>query len=149
MPTFRLVAAFRQFYLFDDEACPPYPETITDADLERRLKAVANLIAVYAESDAEVEVDVECVERTPNVDESPWAHIVEGPLSLPSGRVVLASPSSYLPECPRFPVSPGAYRVRVSVSGGDGGERERYLISLWPSQARPVAVIKSAGQHAA
>jgi hypothetical protein len=149
MSTFTLAADYRQFYLFDDEACPAYPEDITDSDLETRLKSVPNLVAVYTQSDVGALVDLECYENAPQIDASHWAHIVEAPLSLTSGRIVLASPSSYLPDCPRVTVSPGPYRVRVSSDSRVKGERERYQVSVWPCEVSPVAVIKSRGHHAA
>ena len=149
MSTFRLVADNHQFYLFDDEACPAYPETITDADLDTRLISVPNLIAIYTQGDTGATVDLELYEDSPQFDASTWAHVVEAPLSLGSGRIVLASPSSYLPDCPRVAVSPGIYRVRVASHPSVNGERERYHVSVWPCEAAPVAVIKSGGHHAA
>jgi hypothetical protein len=146
MPAFRIVADFHQFYLLDDQACPPYPEFISDIDVERRVKAVPNLIAVYALDDAEVAVDLEPRENAPQIDAAAWAHIVEASLDIPSGRIVIATTSSYLPKCPRVSVSPGSYRVRVAVACRTEGHRERYLISVWPGPAAPVAVIKSAVQ---
>ena len=143
MPTFNLRPDYRQFYLFDDGVRPPYPERITDLDLERGLKALPNLIAIYPIGDAELEINLECHDAEPQIDQSVWEHIVEGPLELPSGRIVVATPTSYLPDCMRIRVAPGPYRVRVAAVG------VRYVVSLWPSNGELVAVLKSAAQHAA
>ena len=149
VPTFKLRPDYRQFYLLDEGLSPPYPETITDLDLERGLKMAPNLIAIYSESDTELEITVECHGAEPQIDQSAWAHIVEGSLELPSGRILVATPTSYLPDCMRIRVTPGAYRVRVAAIGVRPGIGARCLVSLWPGTWAPVAVLKSAAQHAA
>src|SRR5450631_3949629 len=135
MPAFRIAADNHLFYLLDDEACPLYPERINRIEVTRRVKAIPNLIAVYALDDVEVEVDLELYENAPQVDEAVLLHVVEAPLDVPSGRVVLATVSSYLPECPRVSVVPGCYRVRVAIARRSEGQREHYFISFWPSPA--------------
>jgi hypothetical protein len=147
MYPFSLVADYHQFYLFDDGASPAYPESITDSDFEAGLKSVPNLIVVYTRGDSGAAVEFECCESMPRIDKSPWEHIVEAPLSLASGRIVLASPSSHLPDCPRVVVAPGRYRVRVASHRLVRGERERFLV--WQCAPAPVAVIKSGRHHAA
>ena len=146
---FTIFADHHQFCLFDDDVCPPFPEDITELDLQRRFKAAPNLVAVYTDEESEFEVAIEFSGSTPPIEYSAWAHIVEGPLNLPSGRVVLASPSSHLISCPRVEVLPGQYRVRVSAPIPAGGTHNRYLVNLWPSQDASIAVLKSAGQYAA
>ena len=148
MPAYSLFADHYQFYLFDELALPPYPEGITDTDVQRQFKAVPNLIAVYTDDAAECEVTIECCEGPPQLDLEDWAHVVEGPLSIPCGRVVLASPSSALREAPRIVVLPGAYRVRVA-SCGIGPSALRYSVWLWPSTVAGVEVLKQATPHAA
>jgi hypothetical protein len=149
MLTFSLIADYHQFYIFDDGVHPAYPESITYTDIETRLKSVPNLIAIYTQGDSGASVDFEYCENVPQIDGTPWAHIVEAPLNLASGRMVLASPSSHLPECPRVAVSPGSYRARVAFHHLVSGERERFQVSVWQCQPAPVAVIKSGGHHAA
>ena len=149
MPTFKILPDHHQFYLFDNEACPSYPEEITEADFQSRFKAIANLVAVYTDNDAEIEVAIECAASPPPIDKSAWAHIVEGPLNLPSGQIVIASPSSYIPECPRIAVWPGCYRARVATPIAALAGMPRYVVSLWPSDLSLVAVIKSERQYAA
>ena len=149
MPTFSLVADYCQFYLFDEGASPRYPEDITDADVLRQFKAVPNLVAVYTDAATEFAITVECDERPRELNPSSWAHIVEGPLNVPSGRVVLASPSSELAHAPAIAVKPGAYRVRVAVPHNSEAGRRCYLVCLWPSALATVEVIKPSVQRAA
>ena len=148
MPTFRVTADAHQYYLLDEQISAPYPEDITDADLARGFKAVPFLVAVYTSSDGSVEVQVERTDRAPALDDAAWLRIFECPLQLPSGRLVVAGPSSFLPECPRLDVPPGSYRARVSGRGFGEGSREEYLVSLWPSRDSVATVVKSANANA-
>ena len=145
----RIAASYHQLYLFDDDRCPAYPEDIDDVDLASRLKAVPNLLAIYTSSDGEVELRVEVIPSGSSIDQSQWVHIVVGSLSLPSGRLVVASPQSHLPACVRLPVPAGSYQVRVASRGFGRGSTEEYLVSLSPGPSVPVSVIKSAGPYAA
>ena len=149
VPTFKLRPDYRQFYLLDEGLSPPYPEAITELDLERGLKTAPNLIAIYPDSDTELEIAIECHDAEPQIDQSACAHIAEGSLEVPSGRIVVATPTSYLPDCTRIRVTPGAYRVRVAAVVASPGTGARYLVSLWPGTWAPVAVLRSAAQHAA
>jgi len=148
MPTFRVTAEAHQYYLLDEEISTPYPEDITDSDLARGFKAVPFLVAVYTSSDGSVEVHVERTDGAPPLDDAAWVRVFECPLQLPSGRLVVASPSSFLPDCPRLHVPPGSYRARVSGRGFGEGAREEYLVSLWPSRDSAATVIKSAKANA-
>ena len=144
-----LRAAYRQLYLFDEVESPTYPEDITDLDLRARAKAVPNLVAIYTVSDGEVEIRIAWAAVPRPFDESMWSHIVEAPLAVPSGRIVVASPDSYLPDCARVAVPPGTYRVRIAGRGFGEAEQEQYWVSMWPDTATKVSVLKSAGPYAA
>lgn len=147
--TLRMHAAFRQTYLFDDVASPMYPEDITDADLERRIKVVPNLLAIYTPSDGETVVQVDLAQTRTKLDAAHWRHIVEAPLAVPYGRLVIANPESHLPDAARVSVAAGSYRVRVAGRGFGEGEAQEYLLTLWPANDESVAVIKSVGAYAA
>jgi hypothetical protein len=148
---FCLAAAYHQIYLFDDEKCPLYPENIEDADLQNRLKCVPYLVAVYTASDDDVDVAVELFSIRPEAELTSWLHVVEGSLMVPSGRLVISTPWSYLPDCDRINMPPGAYRIRVSGRGFRNAERENYRVDLWPASSadNDVVVLKSAGPYAA
>jgi hypothetical protein len=148
MPTFYVVADSHQFYLLDEAISAPYPEHITDVDLIRGFNAVPFLVAVYTSSDETVEVQVERADRAPELDIADWLHVFECPLQLPSGCLVIAGPSSFLPGSPRLHVPPGSYRARVSGRGFGEGAREEYLVSLWPSSDVGATVIKSGNASA-
>jgi hypothetical protein len=60
-------------------------------------------------------------------------------LSVPSGRLVIAGCTDYLPTAARIPVQPGWYRARIYYGGLDtltadelDGD-DHYQIVLWPS----------------
>lgn len=145
---FRVSAGWHQYYLLDDERSPPYPEEISNADLQRRFKNAPFMVAVYTSSDRTIEVEVDRRDDAPPLDDGAWEHIFECPLELPSGRIVIAAPEAYLPDCPRVHVPAGLYRVRVSGRGFEERAREQYSVALWPSRDLAANVIKSAGDYA-
>ena len=144
-----IAAGYHQLHLFDDGACPPYPENITDNDLTRRLKTTSCMLSIYTASETDVVLRVEVTDGpTTPVQESEWLHIADASLSLPSGRLVVASPESHLPDCVRLTVLPGSYQARVTGRGFDAGATEEYLVSLWPGPEKAVSVIKWADPDA-
>jgi len=144
-----IAAGYHQLHLFDDGACPPYPENISDDDLSSRLKCTPCMLSIYTAFEGDVHLQVEVVATPKPIDESQWLHIAEGSLRLPSGRLVVASPESHLPDCDRLPVPAGTYQTRVAGRWFESEAIEEYLVTLWPGPERAVAVIKWAGPYAA
>jgi hypothetical protein len=149
MPTHSIFADYHQFHLFNEAASPAYPEDITEVDLRRWLKAVANLVAMYTDSETEFAITVECGELPPQLDQSERVQIVQGPLDVPSGRIVLARPSSDLARAPRIAVPPGTYRIQVAASSDGKTTQPHYFVSLWPGTASTVEIIKPSVYRAA
>jgi hypothetical protein len=95
-----------------------------------------------------VPVTVITLTSPPPLDLSDWDHITECSLAVPTGEVVIAGSTDYLPTAKRVSVAPGVYRVRVSYGGlstisDDGFDGDdRYRVQLWPQAASPLAVLK-------
>ena len=145
----RVRPAYHQIYLLDETESPPYPEQIDDADLDRRIKVIPFLLAIYTTSDEELEFDIKITPAQDGDDELRWDHIVEAPLAIPSGKLIIATPESYLPDAPRVTVAPGIYCARVAGRGLNANGREQYLVSLSPVASDSVTIIKYAGPYAA
>jgi hypothetical protein len=79
MLTFHVIADYHQFYWLDEMKAPQYPEDITDAELQSRVKTVPFLIAVYTSSDGRVEVQVERTSTAPPRNIDAWSHVFSCP----------------------------------------------------------------------
>jgi hypothetical protein len=145
----RVRPAYHQIYLLDEGEAPAYPEHMEQLDLDRRIKAIPFLLAIYTTSDEELELDIEITSRADARDESQWEHIVEAPLAVPSGKLIIATPESYLPDAWCFSIAPGVYCVRIAGCGLKTNEQERYHVCVWPGDCASVRVIKDAGRYAA
>lgn len=139
---FNIFADYSQFYLLDGEIQPLYPEDISEQDVERRFKTIPNLVALYTVTPAEVTLTVDMIPSEPEQSLETWEHVVEVPLDLPSGLLLIAGCTDYLPDCPIVEVTPGAYAVRVHGRKLNGGDREEYLALLWPSTGIVPKVLK-------
>jgi hypothetical protein len=139
---FTVNVEYRQFYVFDEEVSPPYPEDITDRDISIGLKATPNLLAIYPLRDGAVTVDVVVDAEPPSNAGADWNHVVEAQLDIPSGCIVIASPTDFLPECPRMDVRPGSYLARVISQRGESAEQHRFSIHLSPGTCESAHVIR-------
>jgi hypothetical protein len=148
MTLLKLRPAYHQFYVLDEAECAPYPEDICDADIQRGVKAAPFILAIYTTTEDEIDVALESP-ATSAVNTEDWEHIVEGPLDVPSGKLLVATPESYLPECPTIPVAPGAYRVVVCARGLAEGRRQEYVLKFLPSPLGEPRVIKNGRASAA
>lgn len=144
MAKFTVIVVYRQFYVFDEEASPPYPEDIPDRDISNGLKAPPSLLAIYPENDGAVTVDV-VVDPKPLTDVgAEWNHVVEAQINVLSGRIEVASPTDFLPECPRVEVQPGLYVAQVVSKRGDSEGTDCFIVRLSPGVCGPVRVILGA-----
>ena len=145
---FKIMADYFQFYLADDATAPAIAEGVTDADVQARLKVAPHIVVVYPARNMPVPVAVEFHEGEPVTDAAAWDHIAECGLEIPSGRVVIAGCTDYLPDCARLETAPGTYRARVHFGGlgklsADGLEGDdHYLIALWPGPSIDLKVTK-------
>lgn len=139
---FNIFADYSQFYLLDGELQPPYPEDVTDQDLEQRFKVIPNLVAFYTVNPVHVMLSLELMPSEPIQNLETWEHVVEVPLDLPSGRLIIAGCTDYLPECPVVELAPGTYTVRTHARRGSDESHEEYLALLWLCAGRRERVLK-------
>jgi len=139
---FSIFADYSQFYLMDDDIQPQYPGDVTDLDCRNRLKVAPHIVAVYPIRNTTVPVVVEFHEFQPVTDASAWDHVAECSLDLPSGRAVIIGCTDYLPDAARITTAPGCYRLRAHFGELDSADSDHYLLSLWPSSAHGLQVLK-------
>lgn len=146
--TFEIFADYHQLYLADDDVEEPMPGDVTDEDVRRRLAAAPHSVVIHTARNVDVPVTVHVHEREPSVDLEAWDHVAECSLAVPSGRIVIAGCTDYLPDAARILVEPGSYRVRVcyggletlSEDGLDGDDH--YVVDLWRGEPADVRVVK-------
>jgi hypothetical protein len=138
---FELLADYHQFYL-QDESAPEEPEPgWTDAEVAAGLSVGPSVIRVGTARNTTVPVAIEVLEAEPAGDATAWDRVNDCAIDLPSGRLVVAGCTDYLPDAARIALRPGAYRARVYYGGlgalsADGLEGEdRYRVALWPAPA--------------
>jgi hypothetical protein len=86
---------------------------------------------------------VEVSDSAPPLDADKWDHIVEVPLSAPSGRLFFAPSGGGTPVETSIP--PGRYRARLSgrdLVAGQAVGNESYRLQLWPSRDRKPKLVK-------
>jgi hypothetical protein len=147
MIALRMRPAYRQFYLLDAGECPLYPEDVEDADIQRGAKVARFLVAIYSRSEAEVALSI--VDDVSDIKAHEWEHIVEVPLELPSGTVIVATPETFLPDAQRISMEPGSYRVSIASRAAKSGAPEQFAVKFALSAPAPLMVLKDGGLHVA
>jgi nucleoside-diphosphate-sugar epimerase len=132
-----LFADYFQIYLCDENHSD-LPEAFTDEDIARRLVAGPQEVVVFTARNMHVPVRVEWHPQRPAPNLDGYQHVVEAGFACPSGRLVLAGLTDYIPSSPRLAVKTGVLGVRANMSGLDtlrenglDGD-DRYLVQLWP-----------------
>lgn len=144
--SYSVFADYHQFYLWDKEISPDAPTDYTDADVEKRIKAAPNVVAIQPERNMSVPVELEIAPCEPAPEFQPWDHIAEASLELPSGQLEIH-------ECTGGPIDqislqPGTYRIRAYYGGlneisEDGLEgNDHYKLVIWPAPSASVLVLK-------
>ncbi len=131
--TFSVFADYNQFFLFDAVIQPPYPETIPESALKEKFQLLPNLLAIYTDSSGYVSVKVTTSEIDNKIDSETWHNIAFGNISVPSGSLILAGCTDYLPSCPRIKVPSGNCSFFLASRGLGEVEQEQYWISIWPT----------------
>jgi hypothetical protein len=147
----KVYADYHTFYLMDDGVQPEIPTDVSTEDMKRRVKAEPHIVVVYPARNVEIPVTIEVHAAPPAApDLAKWDHVAEASLAAPTGRIVVAGCSDYLPKCERIDVKPGEHRLRLSCGGlstisDDGLDgQDHYQIDLWPAPAAGVKVLKQA-----
>lgn len=146
---FTLFAELHQFYIQDadvEEDIPAY----WDANSRDALLMVGDrIIGVGTARELDVPVTVSIIAKEPeDEDLSQWDHVTECSLNLPSGKLVVTSPTETIYEANKIDVTPGNYAVRVyhadlddvDHEGFEGGDF--YRVVLWPSPPVEPRVLK-------
>ena len=69
-------------------------------------------------------------------------------MQVPSGKIIIASPSDYLPDAARILVEPGTYRARIyygkleSISEDGLEGDDHYQVVLWPEAYKSPDILK-------
>lgn len=145
---FTVFADYGQFYLLDSEVLPEYPELVEDQHLEDRFQLADGLIAVYPTETQQVEVEIETVDSEPVIDPETWQHIIQCSVETPSGSLVLAGCSDFLPDCPRVPAFKGQCGVIILGKNLGQSSGESYRFYIWPTNAPITKIIKRYGATA-
>jgi hypothetical protein len=142
-----IFADYNQFYLWDSGCTNQAPVDYTDDDVRHRIKVGDHVVVIQPDRNFTVPVAIEVHDSEPTVDTHSWDHIAEASLHVPTGALQIH-------ECTGgvvtdFRVASGWYRVRSlhanlgSVDGIEG--KDHYLVQVWPSAERSVAVLKQFG----
>jgi len=145
---FELFADYFQFYLQDELAEGDLSESWDQTAVDRLLAVAPGTIGVGTVRNMDVPVTVEIHDEAPTDEAANWDQINECSMDVPSGRIVVAGCTDYLPEAARIAVEPGCYRARIyygrldslSEDGLDGDDQ--YRIALWPAPPREIEILK-------
>lgn len=158
-----IFADYHQFYLQDERAAEYFEDEVEDDkfppdDWGDRL--VTDMIAMAVGTvgigtarNMTVPVTVEVLPAPPRDTLDGWDHVAEASLDAPSGTLVVAGCTDYLPEAPRISVPAGSLRVRacyggldtLSEDGLDGDDN--YRVVVWPAPPGSVEVLKRRPGH--
>ena len=146
--TYQLFADYHQFYLQDESASGDLSQAWTDQAVADLLALAPGTIGVGTVRNMVVPVRVRIVLSSPPFELDLWDHVVECDIDVPTGRLVIAGCTDYLPDAARILVEPGHYRVRINYGGldtlsEDGLEgSDRYELVLWRAAASGKQILK-------
>ncbi len=144
----RLFADYFQFYLQDESAEGDLGESWTEEAVTRLLAVSPGVVGIGTVRNTNVPVAVEVLDGEPETDLYSWDHVTECSIEIPSGGIVIAGCTDYVPDAARITVAPGTYRVRVgygsldtlSEDGLDG--HDHYRVQIWLAPAIDPRVLK-------
>ncbi|MBC7796048.1 MAG: hypothetical protein H7Z37_04150 [Pyrinomonadaceae bacterium] len=138
-------ADYHQFHLQDSKAANGSLGDAWTPEAQSCEVAVAPLIVgVGTRRNTSVWLDLEIHDEKPESRLSKnWKRIVECSLELPSGKLIVTSPT--LPETESHRVVLTSYCYRLRIHFGRLSERgtHRYKISMWQNAFLPIEIIKS------
>lgn len=134
---FELFADYFQFYLQDEQSQGNLSNSWTKKAVSDMLAVAPGVIGVGTVRNMNVPVELEVLYFQPddNIDE--WNYVTEASLDVPSGRIIIAGCTDYLPDAARVTVNPGTYRVRIYYGALDSVDEFRldgddhYRVVLW------------------
>jgi len=135
---FELFADYHLFYLQDEQSEKDLSNSWTEQAVSDMLAVAPGVIGVGTVWNMDVPVEVEVLDSQPNDNFNEWDHVTEASLEVPSGRIIIAGCTDYLPDAARITVQPGTYKVRIYYGALDSVDEElgldgddHYKVVLW------------------
>jgi len=138
---FTLYADFGQIHLCDPAGPGSLEEAWTAQATEDRIADGGDIVGIGAKDTDDVKVSVEILAAAPEDDAAAWDHVTESSVDVESGSVAVLGCSDELKKAKRFPVKPGAWRVRASHANLAKG-REEIRLQMWPARRKAPRVVK-------
>lgn len=146
----QLFADHFQFYLQDEVVPGNLSEAWNRTALHRMLAVSDGVVGISTARNTAVPITLELLDAAPNTNLTEFDHVAEASLVITNGPLVVAGCRDYFPDAPRFDVSSGTYKVRLSASGlrnlsedGLNGD-DHYLLQLWQAPFREPNTLKQA-----
>lgn len=141
--TLTIPADYYQVLFMDDWAGAELATEWTDEAMALMLLPTGETaISARTLSSDDVKIEIHLIAHAPLLDLSKYDHITEGSLSLPSGKLVVASVTGYLLDATRIDVTSGTHQFLYTVSGSGSGD-ETYRLYLWAGTRRPAKIVHS------
>jgi len=122
---FELFADYFQFYLQDEQSAGDLSNSWTEQAVSDMLAVAPGIIGVGTARNLTVPVEVEVLTSEPTNNFDEWDHVTEASLEIPSGRIIIAGCTDYLPDAARIIVEPGTYRTRIYYGALDSVDESR------------------------
>lgn len=148
-----LFADYHQIYLQDENADPDNPDDWGERLVTDMIAVSAGTVGIGTVRNMTVPVTVEVLPAPPRDTLDAWDHVAEASIDAPSGTLVVAGCTDYLPDARRINVPAGTLRVRAYYGGlntlsEDGLEGDdHYRVVVWPATPGPIEVIKRRPSH--
>lgn len=132
-----LFADYFQFYLQDEQSEGDLSNSWTEKAVSDMLAIAPSVIGVGTVRNMDVPVEVEVLDSQPNDNFDDWDHVTEASLDVPSGHIIIAGCTDYLPDAARIIVNPGTYKVRIYYGALDSVDElqldgnDHYRVVLW------------------
>lgn len=141
-----VLADFHQFYIQDETSRSSLADAWTEEATDRMVAVAEGVIGVGTVRATTVPVQIDVVDGEPELDRAACDLLVDAGIHIPSGVVVVAGATDYLPSARRFSIPAGMYRARVcfrrlSTLSRDGlNGDDTYEIYLWRISAASEAL---------
>ena len=136
-------ADYHQFHLQDANAAKGSLADAWTAEAQERDVAVAPfIVGIGTRRNTSVWLDLEVHDAKPEVKQAKnWTRIVECSLELPSGQLIVTSPTLNLSESNHVFLTPNCYRLRVHFGKLNERGAHRYKIWMWQEAFSPVQAV--------
>ena len=137
-------ADYHQFHLQDATIAKGGLADAWTTEAQARDVAIAPfIVGIGTRRDTSVWLDLEAHDAKPKLEQAKnWTRIVECSLELPSGHLVITSPTLALSESNQVILPPNCYRLRVHFGKLNKRGTHRYKVWLWEEAYAPVNIIE-------